>query len=151
MAIFLVQHGVALAEDVDPERPLSEDGIKDVNRIAEVAKGYEIPVKSIRHSGKKRAEQTAMIFAKALMVSDIEGIGGMNPKDEVEPFGATLNNESNTMFVGHMPFLSRLTSHLVVGNSEIGVFKFQNSGIVCLDKNDQGSWIIKWTLMPDIS
>ena len=150
MAIFLVQHGVALAKDIDPERPLSEEGIKDVKRIAEVAKGYNIPVKSIRHSGKKRAQQTAEIFASSLNVDDIDSIDGINPNDEVESFGANLNNDSNIMFVGHMPFMSRLTSFLVAGDSEKGVFRFQNGGIVCLHSED-GSWMIKWTLMPDIS
>ena len=151
MAIFLVQHGLALSKEEDPERSLSKEGIKDVERIAEVAKGYSIPVKSIRHSGKKRAQQTAEIFAKALKVQDLEGIGGMDPKDDVEPFGATLNNESNTMFVGHMPFMSKLTSHLIAGNTEKEVFKFQNAGVVCLDTDNDNHWMIKWTLMPNIS
>jgi len=39
----------------------------------------------------------------------------------------------------------------VVGSNEKAIFKFQNGGIVCLDKeSDSQSWIIKWALMPDI-
>ena len=66
MTIYLVQHGLSLPKDEDRERGLSEAGIADVKRIAAVAKGYRVPVASIFHSGKKRARQTAEIFASAL-------------------------------------------------------------------------------------
>ena len=57
----------------------------------------------------------------------------------------------NLMLVGHLPFMERLTSHLITGSSENLVFKFQNGGIVCLDQ-DPGTdtWFIKWALMPNI-
>ena len=38
----------------------------------------------------------------------------------------------------------------VAGNDELCVFKFQNSGIVCLDNNQENGWYIKWALMPNI-
>jgi len=47
MAVYLVQHGLSLPKDEDPERGLSEAGIADVKRIAAVAKDYEVPVASI--------------------------------------------------------------------------------------------------------
>ena len=47
--------------------------------------------------------------------------------------------------------MERLTAYLITGSMERPVFKFQNSGIVCLDKvPDTESWVIKWTLMPHI-
>jgi phosphohistidine phosphatase len=50
-----------------------------------------------------------------------------------------------------LPFMEKLTSYLVVGSDEYPIFKFQNGGIVCLDKEpDSKRWIIKWTLMPNI-
>lgn len=66
MALFLVQHGKSLPKDKDPEKGLSEEGIEEVKRIAEVAKEYKVSVLCIKQSGKKRARQTAEIFAKAL-------------------------------------------------------------------------------------
>lgn len=55
------------------------------------------------------------------------------------------------MLVGHLPFMERLTSTLITGSSERLVFKFQNGGIVCLDREaDQPAWFIKWALMPKI-
>jgi phosphohistidine phosphatase len=55
------------------------------------------------------------------------------------------------MLVGHLPFMERMTSFLITGSMEMPVFKFQNSGIVCLDKYPATPfWVIKWTLMPNI-
>jgi phosphohistidine phosphatase len=55
------------------------------------------------------------------------------------------------MLVGHLPFLEKLTSYLVIGSDEKPIFKFQNGGIMCLHKeSDSQTWIIKWTLMPNI-
>ena len=69
----------------------------------------------------------------------------------VGPVAAALDPGSNLMLVGHLPFMERLTAFLITGSFEKPVFKFQNSGIVCLDKDPATeSWVIKWTLMPHI-
>ena len=55
------------------------------------------------------------------------------------------------MLVGHLPFMERMTSYLIIGSTEPPLFKFQNGGIVCLDRlPETGRWVIKWTLMPNI-
>jgi phosphohistidine phosphatase len=152
MAIFLVQHGKSLAKDQDPEQGLSRQGIDDVERIAAVAQGYDVHVESIVHSGKKRARQTAEIFASALKPAEsIEEKDGLKPLDDVRVFAGSLNPRSQLMVVGHLPFMERLTSLLITGNVDQPVFKFQNGGIVCLDEGpEEKGWVIKWTLMPDI-
>ena len=71
--------------------------------------------------------------------------------DDVAAFAASLNPDTNTLLVGHLPFMKRMTAYLVTGSIDKPVFKFQNSGIVCLDKDPEtGSWVIVWTLMPNI-
>ena len=35
MRIYLTQHGLAVPKDIDPDRPLSEQGREDVRRLAE--------------------------------------------------------------------------------------------------------------------
>ncbi len=42
MALFLVQHGLSLPKDKDPEKGLSEIGKEDTQRIADVARHYAI-------------------------------------------------------------------------------------------------------------
>jgi phosphohistidine phosphatase len=46
--------------------------------------------------------------------------------------------------------MERLVSRLTTGSAEHTVFKFQNGGIVCLDRAVEGRWYIKWALMPKI-
>ena len=63
MALYLVQHGQSHSKDTDPAQGLTEEGRATVTRIASVAKGYNVPVACILHSGKKRARETAEIIA----------------------------------------------------------------------------------------
>lgn len=150
MALFLVQHGKSLPKEKDPNKGLSEGGIHETERIAQVAKGYGVHVSSIAHSGKTRARQTADIFASALRPDgDIQEISGLNPLDDVT--AVAIDSTEDRMLVGHLPFMERLTAYLITGSIERPVFKFQNSGIVCLNKApDTKSWVIKWALMPHI-
>ncbi|MBU0736385.1 MAG: phosphohistidine phosphatase SixA [Proteobacteria bacterium] len=152
MAIFLVQHGKSLAKEQSPEQGLSREGTGDVERIAGVAKGYGIHVASIAHSGKKRARQTAEIFASFLKpAAGVHEKAGLKPMDDVTALAGSLKADDNLMIVGHLPFMERLTSFLITGDMDRPVFKFQNGGIVCLDEApEEKAWVIKWTLMPEI-
>ena len=152
MALYLVQHGQSLPKDVDPDQGLSDQGLAETKRIAEVARNYQVNVLKIKQSGKKRARQTAEIFAAALNpAGGVEEVSGLKPLDDVTDFAASLDAAANHMLVGHLPFMERMASYLVTGSAEKPIFKFQNSGIVCLEKDpDSGSWVIVWTLMPKI-
>ncbi len=152
MALYLVQHGKSLPKDVDPDQGLSADGIAETKRIAEVARGYQVKVSLIRQSGKKRARQTAEILAKALNpAGGVTETSGLKPLDDVAASAAALDAAADTMLVGHLPFMERMASYLVTGSAEKPIFKFQNSGIVCLKKDpESGLWVIAWTLMPNI-
>ena len=153
MALYLVQHGKCLSKDVDPQKGLSEEGQSEVELIAGVARGYGVAVDDVFHSGKKRARQTAEIFATALDVTrGVVERSGLNPLDDVTTIAPSLSAADNHMLVGHLPFMERLTSCLITGSIEKPVFKFQNGGIVCLDQDPEKQfWFIKWTLMPNIS
>jgi len=152
MALYLVQHGQSLPKDVDPDQGLSEKGVAETERIAEVAKNYHINVGKILHSVKTRARKTADILASALNPTEsVKEVEGLKPMDDVAAFAAALNPDTNTLLVGHLPFMERMTAYLVTGSIDKPVFRFQNSGIVCLDKDPEtGSWVIVWTLMPNI-
>jgi len=153
MALFLVQHGKSLPKDKDPSKGLSDEGIAETKRIADAAKGYGVHAAGIVHSGKTRARQTAEIFASALRPKDgLQESRGMNPLDNVADYAKTIDSSKDRMLVGHLPFMEKMASHLITGATQSPVFKFQNSGIVCLDQDpDSRRWVIKWTLMPNIS
>jgi len=152
MALLLVQHGKSLPKYEDPEQGLSDEGVLDVKRIADAAKKYGVNVSCIKHSSKKRARQTADIFASALQPAlGVQEIGGIKPMDDVATFAANISSGEDLMLVGHLPFMEKLVSFLITGSIARPVIKFQNGGIVCLDEYpDSHSWVIKWTLMPDI-
>ena len=150
MALYLVQHGQNVSKDQDPEQPLSEEGMADVKRVAEMARKANVPVTGIEHSSKLRARQTAEIFERVLGVPggcrEREGIKAL---DDPRPVAEALSSQDNLMLVGHLPFMSKLTSYLVTGNPDLDIVRFQNGGIVGLDHGpgDEG-WILIWTLFP---
>jgi phosphohistidine phosphatase len=152
MALYLIQHGKSLPKDQDPDQGLSEDGTTETERIASIAQGYGVRVSQIRHSVKTRARQTAEILARALKPqNNIQEISGIKPMDDVAACAAKIDPDENVMLVGHLPFMERITSYLITGSIDQPVIKFQNSGIVCLDKDPETqAWVIKWALMPNI-
>ena len=102
--------------------------------------------------GRRGAEQTAEIFARYLEPPQgVEKVSGIQPQDDVTAIGMALRAEDDWMIVGHMPFVSKLASYLVLGQVQPSIFRFQNGGVVCLDEVPQtSSWIIKWALMPTV-
>lgn len=152
MALYLVQHGLAFAAELDPKRSVTPEGMDKVRLIAGVAAHYGIRVKRIEHSGKKRAEQTARGIAEVLAPDiAVAARGDIGPNDAVDSVAAGLDPAADLMLVGHLPFLERLVSLLTTGSESFRPFKFQNGGMVCLDRDpDDPRWHIKWTLMPNI-
>ena len=152
MALYLIQHGKSLSKDQDPDQGLSAEGIAETERMAKLAEDYDIAVSQIRHSVKTRARQTAEIFAKALRPKEgIREVSGIKPLDDVAVYAENIDPAEDIMLVGHLPFMERMTAFLITGSIDKPVFKFQNSGIVCLDKDPEAQvWVIKWALMPNI-
>ena len=150
MAIFLVQHGRCFDKEADPDRSLTPNGQAEIIRIADQASENCITVSTIYHSGKLRAQQTAELFAKSLGASQVEAIANINPLDNVAEFINLHQLSDSSMIVGHLPFMERLTSYLLTGQQEPAIVKFQNAGIVCLERNENDQWYVKWTIMPVI-
>jgi len=152
MPFYIVQHGMNLTKDLDPEKGLSPQGIEDVKKIAQVAQQYGVKVARIQHSGKKRARETAEILATFLMpVLGLQEVVGINPLDDVAAFASQVDYTIDTMVVGHLPFLERLISFLITGRQSPIVFKLQNGGILCIDQiENSDSPVIKWALMPRV-
>lgn len=151
MALFLVQHGKNLSKEIDPEQSLSEEGRREVELIGDTAAGYDVLIGKIRHSGKKRALQTAEVFAEKLDVTDVAETEGLKALDDPAQFAENIAPGENLMIIGHLPFMERMTSWLTTGSMDYTVFKFQNGGIVCLDKlPDSQYWAVIWALVPAI-
>ena len=152
MAIYLVQHGKNLPKDADTQKGLSKEGKKEVKDVALAARRMGVKLSTIKHSGKKRALQTAEIFESFLKPRNgVLETSGLGPLDDVSSVAENIDPQENVMFVGHLPFMEKLVSHLITGSVEKPVLKFQNGGMVCLEKNpESGAWVIKCMLTPDI-
>jgi phosphohistidine phosphatase len=150
MALFLAQHGLSQSKDMDPEQGLSPAGTLDVEQVAKWAREHGLRVARIIHSGKKRALQTAEIFAAALKPEGgVVVQEGLKPLDDPAVFAATIVDTDNLLVVGHLPFMEKLVAYLVTGSMEPLVLKCINGGIVCLDREPiNGHWCIKWTIVP---
>ena len=151
MKLYLVQHGEAVAKNIDPGRPLSRQGEHDVQRMAGFLKKCNVALDKIMHSGKMRAHQTAEILAEAVLIKgEIEAVKGVNPDDPVEDFSIVAHKlKQDTMVVGHLPFMSRMVSYLITGNPDQAVVAYKPGSIVCLERNAEQYWQIQWMLRPN--
>jgi phosphohistidine phosphatase len=148
--LYLMQHGEAKAEAEDPERSLPVRGEEETKKIPGAGKRLDIRPSRIYHSGKKRAEQTVGIIAKALDLSAQIG-QGLNPNDDVHPWVERISRETEDLIiVGHLPFLEKLTSLLVSGDEGAKAVPFRYSAIVCLEKKEPGRWAVDWVLKPEM-
>ena len=151
MELYLVQHGEAKPESDDPERPLTDRGSEMVRTMAAWAAQVGLKVDQIRHSGKRRAEQTAALLAERLNpAKGVIAVEGLKPNDDVRPVAEALHAEQEpVMLVGHLPHLSLLANLLLSGDPEGGVLRFQMAGVVCLS-NPDGKWTVNWLMLPDL-
>ncbi|MCU4138709.1 MAG: Phosphohistidine phosphatase SixA [Thermodesulfobacteria bacterium] len=151
MRLYLVQHGIPKPESEDPQKPLSDIGKNEVEKVAQVLKKSEIKVSKIFHSGKLRAKQTAEIIGNYLNPSEgIVEAEGLKPLDSPDIWANQLNNLSDPiMLVGHLPHLQKLCSLLVIQNAEKPIIRFRQGGVVALERDEKGIWIISWVLYPD--
>ena len=152
MKLYLMQHGDALSEQVNPDRPLSKRGLEDVRRLAEFVWNHGILVKHVYHSGKTRARETAEIVgARIASGVKIEATAGLNPNDSVEPWAKQISNQQeDLLLVGHMPFMGRMAAYLLSGNSSSQFVAFEPGSMLCLERDESGRWAIAWILRPDL-
>lgn len=153
MKLYLVQHGEAKPKAQDPERPLTAQGQDDVARVASFARRAGVEIHQIRHSGKLRAEQTAIILGEYLEpVDGVVAIEGLAPRGDVRRVAEFLGRETRPfMFVGHRPFMDRLAGLLVAGDQERAVVRFTQGGIVCLERDPETwTWVVRWVVTPDL-
>jgi phosphohistidine phosphatase len=153
MRLYLVQHGEARSKEEDPERPLTEEGRDDVAQVAAFVRRASVELHQIRHSGKRRAQETAAILAEYLQpAAGMVALPGLAPKDDVTEVAELLNRETQPlMFVGHRPFMDRLAGLLLSGDVKRTVVRFQPGGIVCLERDfATRTWSILWVVTPEL-
>lgn len=151
MKLYLVQHGEAASKEVDPERPLTNQGRLDVERMGAFLKRSGVQVRRVIHSGKLRAQQTAELLATFVAPEvDPEVSGLMNPNDNPRAFDWQAESwDQDTLIVGHLPFMAGLVSHLLIEDDSRALVAYQPGAVVCLE-HDDGEWQLDWMIRPEL-
>jgi len=151
MFLYLIQHGEAKSEKEDPERGLTEKGIEDIKRVARFLSPMNLSVSQIYHSGKKRALQTAELYAEYIKPErGLTVAEGLAPLDDPHIWFEKLSSiNEDIVLVGHLPHLERLSSLLLCGDPQKKIINFRMGGIVCLKRIDQ-VWSMEWAVVPEI-
>jgi phosphohistidine phosphatase len=157
MDVYLVQHGEALSEEQDSRRPLSDTGRAAVARVARflAARGSSLHdplIVELRHSGKRRARETAEILGQALCPQIHPTVAeGMQPKDDPSAIHAELESRRDErtalMLVGHLPHLACLTGLLLTGDAGKSPVRFVNAAVLRLGFRN-GGWAVDWYVTP---
>lgn len=152
MKLYLVQHAKAASKEADPQRPLTEEGRRDIQKVTAFIKSLNLSVDYLWHSGKTRAQQTAKILADVVEVKkEMEAHDGLSPNDDVTPLkDEVISKNQDTMIVGHLPFVSKLASLLLTGSESSGTVAFRQGGIVCLEYSDDNQWQLQWMILPEV-
>ena len=152
MKLYLVQHGLALDAAVDPQRPLSEEGRHQVQKVAWALNRAALRPTAVYHSGKLRAAQTAELLATELGLEGAEPRKHLTPKADPQSLVAALGSDSaldGAMLVGHQPHLGRLLGHLLGVGEQTEAVRLRNAAVLCLVRDD-GRWAVDWYLTPAI-
>jgi len=152
MRVYVVRHGDAVSDKVDPARPLSKDGRAIVQRAAGLLRESGVRVPRVLYSGKTRAAQTAEILAESVGdASHVQEMAGLKPLDPVAPMVRAVNEwTDDTMIVSHLPLVGSLVSRLVTGTETVQTVFFQPATTVCLLRLDDDTWTILWIISPDL-
>jgi len=151
MKLYLIQHAKAASKDIDPERSVTEEGLREIQKVAAFIKPLNLSVDYLWHSGKKRAQQTVDILAEVVKVNkNLTARDGLAPNDDVKEIEKEIMLlKQDIMIVGHLPFLSKLASLLLTVRELSDTVSFKNAGIVCLNYTDN-QWHIDWIIIPDL-
>lgn len=155
--LYLVRHGQAKTKDQDPERGLTEEGRREAESVAALVAGEASALRSIWHSGKKRAAETAAILALQLAREGTkvtsQAHAGLSPEDPVDPLVAELAGvREDLAIVGHLPYLDRLAVRLLGADPGrvARVTNFAPASMLCLERLED-AWLIAWFVTPSVA
>lgn len=145
-----MRHGEAQSVTQDSERPLTTKGQQDACAVGEYLSACQIDISQIMHSPRLRARQTAQCVAKAMPSARVvEATVGLDESDTLEFILDEMPAwHEDTLLVGHLPFLSQLTSQLVLAQPDLPIVSFQPATVICLELHQAQRWIIKGMLTP---
>jgi phosphohistidine phosphatase len=122
LEIYLIRHGLAGQfgdYDDDALRPLTPEGLKKTQKVAQRLKTLGIQFDLVLTSPYTRALQTAIVLQSVGLVTTLETLDNLQPEGNsaiVITHLASLRKTVNRIaIVGHEPDLTHLASQLILG------------------------------------
>ena len=134
--IYLMQHGEAMSEEQDPQRPLSDRGLIQVETSASAIVRLGLRFSAMVVSSKIRSRQTAELVARATGYT-----GTLTETDAVKPTAdpeagiaalAQLSDRESIFVAGHMPSLAGIASSLLTEGGKVSL-AFSNGGLCAIE------------------
>lgn len=131
MDLYILRHAIAEPHSNsvpggDSQRRLTPEGAKKMRRAVKGMKAVKLSFDLILSSPYVRARQTAEIVAQVFHLanrlefsSTLASVG--NPKELVDELRRTHRRRKSILLVGHEPYLSRLISLLICGDTSIAI------------------------------
>ena len=130
MELFILRHGIAVEKGVkgflDCERPLTQEGIRQMRLVAKAIKKLKFSFDLIWTSPYTRAKETAEIVAKTLrLMNRLKTSKLLEPDADMRQLIPPLKEKSKTtncmLIIGHEPFLSQFISMLATGKTKLNL------------------------------
>jgi phosphohistidine phosphatase len=151
MKIYLMRHGKALSSQQDPQRGLSDHGKSEITHIAEHLNQQGLMFNHVFHSNRKRAQQTAEIMTYFIS-PNIEPalLQNITPNDDPGLILEKINSwTEDTLVTSHLPFVPDLITLLTKQDVYTSSISFKTGTVVCLEKDNNSIWNIRWSTSPD--
>ncbi|MCE5217721.1 phosphohistidine phosphatase SixA [bacterium] len=145
METFFLRHGDAVPEG---ERPLSEQGLKEMKRVARWVKDHELGLSAIYSSPLLRARQTAEVVAEVLGLEVVVD-AALDSGASLSGIAKLLDGRSpgdRVMLVGHEPDFSGMVGELIGG----GAVEMRKGGLARVESEclKPGCGVLRWLLTP---
>jgi len=140
MNLYFLRHAIAVEKEEwrkpESERPLTDEGIRKMRRVAEGMRALKLSFDWILTSPARRAYDTAEIVAKEFKAGQKVRIlkslaPDGDPKILVKHLALNFRSWESVLLVGHEPYLSHLISMLLTGEPE-PPFELKKGGLSLL-------------------
>ena len=155
MRAYLTYHAEAVPrERNESPRLLTDKGRADARRLGRFLKNDGIENARVIHNGTTWIQENAEILARELENGTTDAVTKpsypLNAKADIEPLIAELNAATEDI-VAALPsdVTFRTATQLIAGRESPLALSMGNGDAVCLERRDDGSWIIVWLVTTD--
>jgi phosphohistidine phosphatase len=154
MRLYLINHAHAVPREEVTDmnnRPLSDKGRTDTVNLAKFMKANGEKVDRILHVDTSWTLENAELLAKELGGVKVEATSyALQSDDDIKPFIEEVNGcTDNVALTGASNSCFKAVGQLLAGRQEPYLTAFANGVCVCLERSDDGLWIMQWMNRPE--